>query len=96
MYDACIFVANSHVWYFDSGATKHITSQHDIFNFLEFAPTRNILTCTDNSLYPAKGIGTIVLTIANVNAFTLKHALYVCRIKKNLLSIFALTRQICG
>ena len=46
----------------------------------------------NNSLYLMKGVGTIVLTIANGNAFTLKDALYVPGMKKNLLSIFALTR----
>ena len=45
-------------------------------------------------MYPMKGVGTIVLTTTNGSAFTLKDALYVPRIKKNLLSVSALTR--CG
>ena len=43
-------------------------------------------------MYPVKGVGSIVLTTTNGNAFTLKDALYVPGIKKNLLSVFALTR----
>ena len=39
-----------------------------------------------------KEAGTIVLTVANGNAFTLKDALYVPGIKKNLLSVSTLTR----
>ena len=39
-----------------------------------------------------KGVGTIVLTSVNGSAFTLKDALYVHGIKKNLLSVSALTR----
>ena len=57
-------------------AKKHITSQHDLFSFPEFSPTRNTVTCTDNSLYRVKGVGTIVLTVANGSAFTLRDALY--------------------
>ena len=38
-----------------------------------------------------KGVGTIVFTIANGNALTLKDALYVLGIKKNLLLVFAFT-----
>ena len=38
------------------------------------------------------GVDTIVLTVVNGSAFTLKDALYVPGIKKNLLSVFALTR----
>ena len=63
-----------------------------MFTSLESAPTGNIVTCADNSSYPVKGVGTIVLTAANGSAFTLKDALYVPGIKKNLLSVFALTR----
>lgn len=55
-------IEDSQMWYFDSGATKHITSQHDIFSFLESAPTWNTITCADNSMYRVKGVGTIVLS----------------------------------
>ena len=42
VHDACMSVADSQVWYFDSGATKHITSQRDIFSFLESALLQGI------------------------------------------------------
>ena len=63
-----------------------------MFTSLETVPTRNSITCADNSSYLVKGVGQIALAATNDNAFTLKDALYVPRIKKNLLSIFALTR----
>ena len=50
VHDACMSVADSQVWYFDSGATKHITSKCDIFSFLESASIGNTVTCTNNSL----------------------------------------------
>ena len=37
LHDVCMSIADSHVWYFDSGATKHITSQRDMFTCLESA-----------------------------------------------------------
>jgi len=87
-----MFVVDSDLCYFDSGATKHITLQRTMFTSLESSPTGNTVTCADNSSYPVKGVGTIVLTAANGSPFTLKDALYVLGIKKNLLSVFALTR----
>ena len=60
-----------------------------MFTSLESAPTGNTLTCADNSSYPVE---TIVHTAANGSYFTLKDALYVPGIKKNLLSVFVLTR----
>ena len=83
---------DSNVWYFDSGATKHITSQRILFTSLESAPKGNIVTRANNSSYPVEGVGQIVLNAANCSTFTLYDALYVPRIKKNLLSIFALAK----
>ena len=83
---------DSDVWYFDSGATKHITSQHSLFTSLEFAPKGNTITCANNSSYPIEGVGQIVLNTANGSTFTLYDVLYVPGIKKNLLSVFALAK----
>ena len=63
LHDTCMSIMDSHVWYFDSGASKHITSQRDMFTSLESAPIGNSVTCADNSSYPVKGVGQIVLTI---------------------------------
>ena len=38
LHDACMSVVDSDLWYFDSGATKHITSQRNMFTSLESAP----------------------------------------------------------
>ncbi|MCO5558079.1 hypothetical protein L7F22_011655 [Adiantum nelumboides] len=93
VHDACMSVAaDSHVWYFDSGATKHITSHRDLFTSLESVPHGNSVTCANNASYPVQGVGKIVLTVANGSSFTLVDALYVPGIKKNLLSISALAR----
>ena len=46
LHDACMSIVDSHVWYFDSGATKHITSQCDMFISLESALIGNIVTCS--------------------------------------------------
>ncbi|MCO5573108.1 hypothetical protein L7F22_026873 [Adiantum nelumboides] len=93
VHNACMSIAtDSHVWYFDSGATKHITSHHDLFTSLESVPHGNSVTCANNASYPVQGVGKIVLTAANGSSFTLVDALYVPGIKKNLLSVCALAR----
>ena len=86
------FSDDSYVWYFDIGATKHITSHHDMFTCIEAVPNGNTVTCANNASYPVKGVGKIVLTAVNGSSFTLSDALYVPGIKKNLLSVFALAR----
>ena len=92
LHDSCMSVVDSDVWYFDSGATKHITSQRSLFTSLESAPKGNTVTCANNSSYPVEGVGQIVLNAANGSTFTLYDALYVPGIKKNLLSVSALAK----
>ncbi|MCO5562978.1 hypothetical protein L7F22_016614 [Adiantum nelumboides] len=93
VHDACMSVAaDSHVWYFDNGATKHITSHRDLFTSLESVPHGNSVTCANNASYPVQGVGKIVLTAANGSSFTLVDALYVPGIKKNILFVSALAR----
>ena len=93
LHDACFSAIDLHVWLFDSGARKHITSQRDMFSSLESDPTGNTVMCAKNSSYPVKGVGKIVLVAANGSTFTLLDDLYVQGIKKNLLSIFALAKN---
>lgn len=80
LHDACMFVTDSHGWYFDSGATnKHITSQCDMFTCLESAPVGNFVTYANNSKYPVRGVGKIVLRLLLMAA--LSHCLlmyYMC------------------
>ena len=80
------------VWYFDSGDTKHVTSQCNFFTSLLSTPIGNTISCANNSSYPIKGVGHIVLIVVDGNTLTLLDALYVPRIKKNLLSISTLTK----
>ena len=92
MYVSC--AADSHVWYFDSGSTKHITSHRDLFTSLEAIPHGNTITCANNASYPVQGVGKIVLIAANGTSFILVDALYIPGIKKNLLSISALVARL--
>ena len=62
LHDSCMSVVDMDVWYFDSGATKHIISQRSFFTLIEFSPTGNTVTCANNSSYLVKGVGKIVLT----------------------------------
>ncbi|KAH7297149.1 hypothetical protein KP509_26G056000 [Ceratopteris richardii] len=88
----CMSPVDSDVWYFDSGATKHITLQRKFFTSLEHAPTRNTVTCGNNSSYLDMGVGKIILTTADGSSFTLSDVLFVRGIKKNLLSVTTLVK----
>ena len=87
----CYFVSSVD-WYFDSGATKHITSCKTLFSTLQDAPHGGLVLCANDASYPIKGIGDVDLISCSEDSFTLVNALYVPSIHKNLISILALTK----
>ena len=90
--DVCLSVSDStDDWYFDSGASKHITSCKNFFVTLEDACHKaGTVTCANNASYTIKGIGQVHITAVNGDVVTLNNVLYVPGIKKNLLSVSAI------
>ncbi|MCO5564449.1 hypothetical protein L7F22_018110 [Adiantum nelumboides] len=81
------------IWYFDSGASRHITSRKDLFSSLDAAPAGKKVTCANNASYPIKGVGKILITISDGSDLCLPNVLYVPGIKKNLLSVSSLAKN---
>ncbi|MCO5611203.1 hypothetical protein L7F22_065453 [Adiantum nelumboides] len=81
------------IWYFDSGASRHITSRKDLFCSLDAAPAGKKVTCANNASYPIKGVGKILITISDGSYLCLPDVLYVPGIKKNLLSVSSLVKN---
>lgn len=76
----------------DSGASKHITSQKYLFALLGSLFQGDTVTRANNSTYDVKGVGKIGLIVANGGTIALSNVLYVLVIKKNPLSMLAITR----
>ncbi|MCO5554847.1 hypothetical protein L7F22_008383 [Adiantum nelumboides] len=81
------------IWYFDSGASMHITSRKDLFCSLDAAPAGKKVTCANNASYPIKGVGKILITISDGSDLCLPDVLYAPGIKKNLLSVSSLAKN---
>ncbi|MCO5594535.1 hypothetical protein L7F22_048567 [Adiantum nelumboides] len=81
------------IWYFDSGASRHITSRKDLFSSLDAAPAGKKVTCANNASYPIKGVGKILITISDGSDLCLPDVFYVPGIKKNLLSVSSLAKN---
>ena len=92
-FSACSINEAQVIWYFDSGASRHITSRKDLFRSLDAAPAGKQVTCANNSSYPIKGVGEISFTIADGTDLCLSDVLYVPGIKRNLLSVSSLSKN---
>ncbi|MCO5572076.1 hypothetical protein L7F22_025827 [Adiantum nelumboides] len=81
------------IWYFDSGASKHITSRKDLFCSLDAALAEKKVTCANNSSYPIGGGGKILITISDGLDLCFSDVLYVPGIKKNWLFVSSLVKN---
>ena len=86
----------SKLWYIDSGATKHMTSQKDlIVNYIQY-PQPSEIFLGDDRVIKALGEGKVILEVydgSNVLTIGLYNVLYVPEIAKNLLSVSAMTQK---
>ena len=79
----CFSISNVD-WYFDSGATKHITSCKTLFSTLRDAPRGGSVLCANDASYAIKGIGDVELISCSGDTFTLVDALYIPSIVRTL------------
>ena len=75
------------VWYFDSGASFHMTGDKELFSDLEEKDLQMHIEMGDDGRYSATGIGTITFERESGNPFMLKDFIHVPGLKKNLVSV---------
>ena len=80
----------SNDWLIDSGASKHMTGFKESFvKLFEHEPPHKV-KLGDNYQYPIKGRGESSYKLDSGKSIKMKDVLFVPKLKKNLLSIFAL------
>eukprot|EP00253_Pinus_taeda_P001615 PITA_01615 len=77
-------------WLIDSGASRHFTSYKEALYNLIKKETNLEIVLGDNSKYPVKGVGNVILQLNHGNTIHLQDVLYVPDLKKNLVSISAM------
>ena len=83
--------AQSDIWYFDTGATHHMTHQQSwLSDFQELATPFNVFL-GDDSHYRALGHGKIIIQLPDGRFTQIKEVYYVPGLTKNLLSVSAAT-----
>ena len=74
-------------WYFDSGASFHMTGDKESFIDLEEKDLKVHIEMGDDGKYSATGIGTITFQGESGKPFQLKNVMHVPGLKKNLVSV---------
>ncbi|CAH9125353.1 unnamed protein product [Cuscuta epithymum] len=77
--------SNSNEWFVDTGATRHICSNRELFT--TFEPSNGEKVWMGNSAHSAvEGVGKVVLKMTSGKELTLNQVLFVPEIRKNLIS----------
>ena len=74
-------------WYFNSGASFHMTGDEKLFNDLEEKYIQMHIEMGNDRRYNAIGIGTINFKRDSSKPFQLKYVMHVLGLKKNLVSV---------
>ena len=75
------------VWYLDSGASFHMTSDNTLFSTLKEKDLQVRIDMGDDGMYPVLGEGTVVFQREHGAPLTLTDVKYVPGLKKNLVSV---------
>jgi hypothetical protein len=85
-----IVPTDNDIWLIDSGSSRHMTGyRENITDLVEKESCLHVVPC-DNSIYIVKGVGTSSFQLDSDIPLQLSEVLYVPRMKRNLVSIYAL------
>ena len=86
MIDTCLVREDDAIWYFDSGATRHVTLYRDRFIDYKLLSKGQTISVGDDIECQIKGIDTIPILLNNGGFLKITNVLYKPRMEKNLLS----------
>ena len=81
------------VWYLDSGASFHMTSDKNLFSALEEKDLKMHIEMGDDGRYSVSGVGMVAFQREHGAPLTLTDVMYVPRLKKNLVSVTMLEEK---
>eukprot|EP00253_Pinus_taeda_P003291 PITA_03291 len=75
------------VWYLNSGASFHMTSDKNLFNALEEKDLKMCIEMGDDGRYSVSGVGMVAFKREHGAPLTLTDVMYVPGLKKNMVSV---------
>ncbi|KZV16328.1 hypothetical protein F511_27147 [Dorcoceras hygrometricum] len=78
--------SNPREWWIDTGATRHVCSDKEMFATLQESKSGEKLYMGNSATYEIQGQGNVVLKMTSGKELTLNNVLYVPDIRKNLIS----------
>ncbi|KAF3650354.1 putative phosphoserine aminotransferase, chloroplastic-like [Capsicum annuum] len=93
MFTECNLVRNPHEWWMDSGATRHVCANKELFSSFAPAQAEEMLYMANSTTAKVEGTGKICLKMISGKVLTLNNVLYVPELCRNLISISLLDKN---
>ncbi|PHT34686.1 putative mediator of RNA polymerase II transcription subunit 37c [Capsicum baccatum] len=83
----CNLVENPRKWWIDSGATRHVCANKELFSMFAPSQVEEMIYMANSATAKEEGTKTVCLKMTSGKVLTLNNVLYVPELKKNLISI---------
>ncbi|PHU01485.1 hypothetical protein BC332_31272 [Capsicum chinense] len=93
MFSECNLVGNPREWWMDSGATRHVCANKELFSSFSPAHEEEMIYMANSATAKVEGTGKICLKMTSSKLLTLKNVLYVPELRRNLISISLLDKN---
>ncbi|PHU06622.1 hypothetical protein BC332_23111 [Capsicum chinense] len=89
----CNLVGNPHEWWMDSGATRHVCSNKELFSSFTLAQVEEMIYMANSATAKVEGTGKVCLKMTSGKVLTLNNVLYVPKLCRNLISVSLLDKN---
>ncbi|PHT46593.1 hypothetical protein CQW23_15751 [Capsicum baccatum] len=93
MLSECNLVGNPHKWWMDSGATRHVCANKELFSSFAPAQAEEMIYMANSTTAKVEGTGKISLKMTSGKVLTLNNVLYVPELHRNLISVSLLDKR---
>ncbi|PHU09350.1 Aquaporin TIP4-2 [Capsicum chinense] len=89
----CNLVRNPREWWMDSGATRHVCANKELFSSFTSSQVEDMIYMTSFTTAKVEGTGKVGLKMTSGKALTLNNDLYVSELRRNLISVSLLDKN---
>ncbi|PHU12647.1 hypothetical protein BC332_19577 [Capsicum chinense] len=93
MLSECNLVGNPREWWMDSGATRHVCANKELFSTFALVQVEKKIYMANSATAKVEGTGKVCLKMTSSKVLTLNNVLYVSELRKNLISVSLLDKN---
>ncbi|KAF3633924.1 putative glucan endo-1,3-beta-glucosidase A-like [Capsicum annuum] len=93
MFSECNLVGDPREWWMDSGATRHVCANKELFSSFAPAQVEEIIYMANSVTAKVEGTGKVCLKMTSGKVLTPNNVLYIPKLRRNLISVSLLDKN---